>query len=344
EQYAALAEMEFINESEIDYLEKSIQIPILKKDLIKGEGIIFPDVFEFKRSGKRGLNVKEIKELINEKYILSENVEKTNPLRKENFKKAIIGTIIAGRLKSSRLKRKALLKIGELTSIELCIKNCLNFRNTNYTILATSDNNEDNELKEFTYSKSVLFHTGHPEDVIKRYLSIIDEKDIDVIIRVTADMPFVSSEITDLLLKSHFESGADYTAARNVAVGTAPEIINAKALREVKKHFPNAEYSEYMTWYFQNNAEYFRINIIDLPNSLIRDYRLTLDYQEDLELFNLIQNHLNKNKLDSNIKNIFNFMDSNPDSAKINSHLTLKYKTDEELINRLNDQTKIREK
>ena len=47
-----------------------------------------------------------------------------------------------------------------------------------------------------------------------------------------------------------------------------------------------------MTWYMRNNPEFFSLNILDLPEELVRDYRLTLDYQEDLDMFNVLFNKL----------------------------------------------------
>ena len=221
------------------------------------------------------------------------------------------------------------------------MQSCLNIKDTHFTILATSDLEADKILKNYTYSPSVIFHTGDPEDVIRRYLGIIDKLGIDVIVRVTADMPYVSSEIVDYLMTKHFESGADYTVAKQSAVGSSAEIINTRSLKKIKDYFPNANYSEYMTWYFQNNPEHFKLNFVDLPENLVRDYRLTLDYKEDLDLFIEIQKHIDNSKKPQNIETIFEFLDNNKDVAKLNSHITLKYKTDTELINTLNRETKI---
>ncbi len=341
EAYSTLQGKSFINSKEVTYLANSIQKPIALKDIPKGKGLHLINDLEFKRSNQDGLSVLEIKNLINQGYILAREIKKGATFKREDFKKAVIGVIIAGRLKSSRLKKKALLKIGEVTSVEKCIQSCLELPQVSYTVLATSTTDEDAELKDYTYAPQVIFHTGHPDDVIQRYLDIINRLDIDIIFRVTADMPFVSSEIAEVLLKEHLKSGADYTAARDCAVGTAPEVINIQALREVKKHFPNADYSEYMTWYFQNNREHFNVQIVDLPKQLIRDYRLTLDYQEDLDLFQSIQGYLDENKMKQNVENIFSYLDSNPEVAKLNGHIKLKYKTDVSLIDTLNRVTKI---
>lgn len=340
--YTGLTTKSFINEKEIDYLNNSIQKPLVSVKKLSGQGIDKNNDLNFKRSPQLGLSVKELTTLLESKYVLARDIEPNNTLKREDFKKANIAVVIAGRLKSSRLKRKALLKIGDITSVEQCIKSCLQLPDSNFTVLATSTSQQDEELKNYTYAPQVLFHRGHPDDVIQRYLDIAEEKSFDVIIRVTADMPFVSKEITQLLLNSHFNSGADYTAAKECSVGTSPEIINVQALKEVKKHFTNADYSEYMTWYFQNNKDHFKVNMIDLPDELIRDYRLTLDYQEDLEMMNEIKSYLlNENKAE-NILNIFEFLDKNPKVNNINNHIGLKYKTDSELIDTLNSETRIK--
>lgn len=338
-EYTKLINTPFINQRETAYLSNTIMKPLLKKEKKAGESVDLMNDFDFKRSGRNGLNSKEILNLSSTFHLLNKSKLQGETLEKEDFKKANIAVIIACRLKSTRLKDKALLKIGGLTSVEYCIKNACKLSNVNHIVLATSDLPADEILKDYTYSENVIFHKGHPEDVIQRYLDVINQLKIDVVIRVTADMPFIDNEICAILLKEHFESGADYTTAKNAAVGTNLEIINTTALKKVKQYFPLADYSEYMTWYFQNNPEHFKLNFVDLPTSLVRDYRLTLDHEEDLQMFNMINGKLEPG---FGINDIYKLLDGNPDIAAINSHITLKYKTDNELINTLNEKTKIK--
>ncbi|MES2131545.1 MAG: N-acetylneuraminate synthase family protein [Bacteroidota bacterium] len=331
----------FVNEREINYLEKSLFKPCTKKELKAGQLISYLEDLEYKRSNGEGLHLPAIKKMQSERYILKNAKQPKQMLQAEDFKKAKIATIIACRLKSSRLPKKAIEKIGNISSVEYCIKNALQFKHVDHTILATSTLPDDAELKNYTYDPRVIFHTGHPEDVIKRYLDVIDKMDIDVIIRVTADMPYISDDILQILLKSHFETGADYTRAKDAAVGQNLEIINAQALRYVKSFFPEANYSEYMTWYFINNSERFKINEVDLPKEMIRSYRLTLDYPEDLEMFNRIEDYFKGSNKQVTLHNLFEYLDAHPEVASINGHLTLKYKTDQTLIDTLNKATKI---
>ena len=340
--YFKLKEEDFINEREVEYFKKSVQIPILNKDKKSGELIDIENDFEFRRTDSLGLNLLEIKKFVSEKYILASDKKKGETIQEEDLKKANIAVIIACRLKSSRLKRKALLKIGTLSSIEMCIKNVLKFEDINSVVLATSTTEEDSELQNYTYNKSVVFHQGDPDDVIQRYIDIINKKNYDVIVRVTGDCPYLSKDICKLVLDSHFEKGAEYSNGIGAAVGTNVEIMNTLCLKEIKKYFPKADYSEYMTWYFQNNPEVFKLNYVDLPDKWKRDYRLTLDYQEDLDLFNKIEEYFSKNNINYTIDNLFEFLDKNPEISKINLNMPLRYKVDKELIETLDRETKIK--
>lgn len=339
--YFNLKKEKFVNEKEKEYLKKTLQIPILNKDKKAGELIDIENDFEFKRNDSYGLNIVELKKYVAEKYILNSDRKKGETIRKEDIKKANIAVIIACRLKSSRLKRKALLKIGSLSSIEMCIKNILKFKDVNSVVLATSITDEDSELKDYIYNKNVIFHQGDPDDVIQRYLDIIEKKNFDVIIRATGDCPYLSSDIAEIILDSHFEKGAEYSNGIEATIGTNLEVINTLSLKKIKKYFPKADYSEYMTWYFQNNSDVFKLNYVDLPNRWRRDYRLTLDYQEDLELFNQIEKYFTEEKIEYSIDKLYNYLDNHPDIAKINSFITQKYQTDTKLIEILNKYTKI---
>lgn len=341
--YTGLYQMPFINEKEKKYLSGTMMIPLLKKNKERGTGLNLQEDFIFRRSGIAGLNVKQIETLLGGFHVLAADKTGGSTLQQEDFKKATIATIIACRLKSSRLPKKALLKIGGLSSVEYCIASALKFENINHTILATSVLDQDTELKDYTYRPDVVFHQGDPEDVIRRYLDIAEKLKTDVIVRITADCPFIDNEICQILLAEHFRSGADYTTGRAAAVGTNLEIISVKALQKVKQYFTAANYSEYMTWYFQNNPEHFSLHFVDLPAELVRDYRMTLDHQEDLDMFNEIVNHFTKAGIQHfTLRDIYAFLDAHPEVVKMNSHLTVKYKTDPVLIETLNRETKMK--
>lgn len=334
-------ESSFINDKEKTYLKKSIQVPVLKRNIRAGRLIDMENDLDFRRTNQAGLSADEITELVNNYYILGQSKKIGETLRKEDFKKANIAVVIGCRMKSTRLPRKAVLKIGELSSVELCLKTALRFKNVNHVILATSWLEEDAELEKYTYSEQVILEKGHPDDVLDRYVQVVDKYKIDVVVRATADMPYLSAEIFDFLLDSHFRSGADYTKAKKMAVGTSISITNGEAFRRAKYYFPDAEYSEYLTYYFLNNPNHFKLNMVDLPPEFIRDYRLTVDYQEDLDVFNLIEAHLKADNLEPTIHNIFDFLDHNPNVVAMNKNMIMTYEVDQALIKKIKEHSTI---
>ncbi|MGY1488093.1 cytidylyltransferase domain-containing protein [Methylobacillus pratensis] len=331
----------FISAAEANYLAKTVQVPILKHSLASGSLISKTDII-FRRTSSNGLTFKQIENIQSEKKVIDFDLKPGDVVQTSNFKTARIGTIVACRMKSSRLKSKAILPINGIASVERCLNNAIKIRGVHETILATSDLKEDAILANYTLNGKVRFWQGHPDDVIHRYLGACEFYNLDVIVRITADCPVVSSEIAEYLLNHHFQTGADYTAAKNFSVGTSCEIYNVQALKEVINYLGSAQYSEYMTWYMQNNIDIFKVELVDLPTEYIRDYRLTLDYPEDMELFSGLFERLESEGKEASLSNVFNILDQDPKLATLNSHLVLKYKTDQELIDRLNEVTKIK--
>ncbi len=253
-----------------------------------------------------------------------------------------VGVVVAARMKSTRLPRKTILPIHGVSSIERCLENCMKFPHHDAVVLATSTLEDDSVLANHTLKGSVKLWRGDPDDVISRYLGACDEYGIDVVIRVTGDCPVVSPEIAEFLLKSHLASGADFSEASRFAVGTNSQIINVEALRRIIGLVGSAPYSEYMSLYIVNNPEIFDVNIVDLPSHLVRDYRLTLDYQEDLNMFNALFKKLEELHLDGSLQSVFKVLDENPSLVEMNAAMPLAYKTDEKLIALLNEKTRIK--
>lgn len=331
---------EIISESERRYLKKTIQVPVLKRELASGELISLSDLL-FRRTSQEGLSCEDIFDLQDKRRILKNPKSQYTTCTIDDFGEAKVAVIVAGRMKSTRLEKKALIPISGVASIERCLIQCSDIAGVDQVVLATSTLNDDQVLQNHTLGGTVTFWRGDPEDVISRYLGACEEYAIDVVVRVTADCPLILPDIIEHLLERHLKSGADYTAAENCAVGTSGEIINVSALRKIKNYFGSANYSEYMTWYFMNNPDHFKINIVKLPSEWVRDYRLTLDYQEDLEMFELLYKKIGGEARPYRADVVMKALDKNPEIVLINKHLKLKYRTDEKLIALLNSKTKI---
>jgi N,N'-diacetyllegionaminate synthase len=330
----------FLSKNERDYLQVTYQKPILGASLSGGQLVAESDLL-FRRTEKPGMNLKEWKDIQQNYFILKSEKNRWDTLSRDDFKKAKIAVLIAARMKSSRLPRKAILPIRGIPSIQRCLQNCIKFPSVDEVILATSTEKEDDALGDFTLGGQVKFWRGDPVDVLSRYLGACQRYKIDVVIRVTGDSPVVSPEIAGFLLKSHFASGADFTQACRFSVGTNCEVYNTEALEKVMRMAGRAEHSEHMSLYMINNQDIFKVNIADLPEEWIRDYRLTLDYKEDLEMFQALFGVLEEEDLEMSLANMFMILDRNPAIPKLNSHKTLIYKSGSALRKELDEKTRL---
>ncbi len=328
----------FVSANEQAYLQNTAEKPLTGTELPAGSLINFA-ALDYRRTSQNGLTIDRLHRYAQAHFCLKNKKQRGKTFQRDDLRKTRIGIMIACRMKSTRLKHKAILPIGEYNSIERCIINAKKIKSADEIVLATSTLPEDQILKKYALKHKIRFFAGHPDDVITRFLIAAQKYKIDVIIRITGDCPTIAPEVAEYLLEKHFAAGADYTAARKFTIGFNSEIYSVDALKRIIKYMGNAPHSEYMTWYMQNNPDIFNINLVDLPDEWIRKYRLTLDEQADLDMFRMLFAKLQNRP--PTMKNIYQILDAMPDIPKINAHIALKFKTNQKLINLLNKETRI---
>jgi spore coat polysaccharide biosynthesis protein SpsF (cytidylyltransferase family) len=329
----------FITKKERDYLKKTIQLPVFNSALKKNDLINVEDISYLRTNYISGqiINIEHDKN-----YILKNNIKKHELLTPKNIKKLRIGVFIACRLKSSRLKNKALLKLtNNHTLIEKCILSAKKIKFADEVVVTTSNKVEDKKLKNYCQKHSVKFFMGDKDNVIKRYCDAAKKYNIDVILRVTGDCPELSDEIVNIVFKKHIKEKSEYSIAQKCPVGYGAEVINVSALKKILIKKREAEMSEYMTYYFTNNPDKFKLNFVNLPIWMRKSYRMTIDYREDLVFFRTLYKFLKKENKIVNYKNIIYIMKKYKFISKINSNKKLIYKSNKELIKKINTSTKL---
>lgn len=195
-------------------------------------------------------------------------------------------------------------------------------------ILATTFEPEDQRLEAMYTADAIVDHVyrGSRDDLIIRYFGAAQEYGVDTIVRVSGDSPLFSHEIGEILLKSHIETGADYTEAVKCAVGTGCQVWKRSAFQKLLEMGVDWKYSEHMSFFITENPDLFKVNLVELPQDLIRDYRLTLDYQEDFDMLeSLFWEILNGYGLYYSgsiydIREIFACLDDHTEIARMNAH------------------------
>ncbi len=265
------------------------------------------------------------------------------PLHEADCRPHRIVAVVPCRMKSSRLKRKAVLPIAGIPSIQRCLINTKAIPRLAATVLATSTHPDDAILEAHAREAGVEFLRGSEDDVLERFLTVADRHHADVLLRITGDCPIVSYEIADLLIQSHLETKADLTCCRApFAVGTNCDVYRVSALRRLRTLASNTGYSEYMSLYFINNPALFKLNPVTLPEAYRHpEWRLTLDEQADLDLFEALFSELRIGREPVSFLQIADFFTRNPEAAQINGDVKLAYVADPDFVAELKRVTSI---
>jgi spore coat polysaccharide biosynthesis protein SpsF len=203
-----------------------------------------------------------------------------------------IGIIIQARTGSSRLPGKVTLPFhNSKTIIDILIEKLkpLNLP----IVLATSDSEKDTVLKGVAERNEVCFFQGSEQDVLQRFIGAADSFNIDAVIRVCADNPFIHAPYVQALVDSFREKPIDYisyaTASGRPVIlthyGFFAELATVAALKRVSEQNPSDLHKEYVTGHIYAHPEQFDIRWIPFPfTEPERAMRFTIDTRDDFEL------------------------------------------------------------
>lgn len=201
-----------------------------------------------------------------------------------------IGIIIQARLGSTRLPRKVLLPIGDISLVNHIVRKFEKSSET--TVVATTTSAIDDELATMLEKSKVTFFRGSENDVLERFIVCAEQYKFSHIVRICADNPFVDYSFFKQLLNEFSDlHDIDYLSFsyRNKPTilshfGVFAEIVSVKSLKKVHNEFSeNKTYREHVTIGVYSNPELFNIKLIPI-DELVSKYdgiRLTLDTQED---------------------------------------------------------------
>ncbi len=193
-----------------------------------------------------------------------------------------VGIIITARLKSGRLKEKALQKINGKPTIEILLDRIIN--NKYPVVMAIPKNRDDDILETIAFEKGVEIYRGDDNSPLHRLTNCANYYRFDNVVRITIDDILIDLTVLFNQIKFHLRGGHDYTYCRRIPEGCAAEVIKTSVLDEVVNKVGNkpVEFTSYYIKNKYNTFEYFPDMEYQFP------YRLTMDYEEDLMLLRLI--------------------------------------------------------
>ena len=237
-----------------------------------------------------------------------------------------VGYLVTARLKSTRLPRKLLLEIKGKSVISHMLDRLKLAKNVDEIIICTSTEDQDRPLGELAKENNVKCFFGNPDDVLTRLLGAADEFDLDYILNITADCPFVDPFYADKIVEEYLETDADLIRQFDLPHGVFSYGIKVEALRKVVELKDSSD-TEVWGRYFTDTGLF---NVVDLD---VNDkhhnrpgLRMTLDYPEDLEFFKAVFDVLYVENEVFSLTSILNLLDTNPEIIELNKSCALKFK------------------
>lgn len=219
--------------------------------------------------------------------------------------------IIQARIESERLPGKVLMRIpfGSGQPLLKWITDSIESSEiVDKCIVATSVNNENDQIEEFCNKNNLQCFRGSEENVLSRFITITKNEAADVVIRLTGDNPVLDIGILDQAINRHLSSDSDYTSTFGLPLGMNFEIISRKAFLSINEEATQDD-KEHVTLYFKNRDEFKKQSISSVrKNEELSNLRVTVDYPEDFLVVSHLLSSLEKDELPSLslVKRIFN--------------------------------------
>lgn len=200
---------------------------------------------------------------------------------------------LACRNNSNRLYGKPLQRLAKLSVLEYIVRNLKERPEIDDIVLAISEAPGNEAYVPLAKKMGVSYVLGDDNDVLQRLITAAKSVGGDTVFRMTTESPFPYLEGLAEAKESHRSLDADYTTLAKLPDGSSFELLKLAALEKAHAQGKEKHRSELCTLYINENRDQFRLNVMQVPEKFQRaDYRLTIDFPEDLILCRKIIMHL----------------------------------------------------
>lgn len=231
--------------------------------------------------------------------------------------------IIQARMDSSRLPGKVLLKLGGRSVLERCVRGAQLSGVLDQVIVATTVEETDDVIVEECARIGIPCHRGPVDDVLARFLGVLDEHESDIVVRFTADNPLIDPAIIARAHRVFVAAGADYlttSIAHTLPRGLDVEMVRTPVLRAVDA-LATEHHRVHVTSYIYTHADDF--DVIGLTLQPDRSHlRLTVDTEDDWKLVSAIVDHFGDEPVP--LRELATWLESRPELVELNAHVLQK--------------------
>jgi spore coat polysaccharide biosynthesis protein SpsF (cytidylyltransferase family) len=237
--------------------------------------------------------------------------------------------VLQARVGSSRLRNKVLKDINGFSVLEAQMIR-VEPAAANEFWIATTTSSEDDPIADLATKRNWSVFRGDSENVLSRFISIIEKSKADLVIRLTGDNPFthfleINKSISQLTIAGSKYWSIGNFEPRSMPFGSIAEIVRSEALLVADRQIPTDESfhrSHVTSWIHKE------LSILPYFESTVGLYdptwRWTIDEQSDLLFFQKFTQLLGNNWVDSPLSVMASRLQENLDLALINKDVPIK--------------------
>lgn len=185
-------------------------------------------------------------------------------------------------------------------------------------VVATSSDASDDELVELLAAKGFQTHRGSQDDVLSRFLEVIDVYSPETVVRLTADCPLTSPHVIDEVVAAFYACEADYlsnTMRPTFPDGLDVEVVRADALKRLALLSTDPDEREHVTLGIYRRNENFQIRNFEGPVNL-SNLRWTVDTQQDLEFVREVYEDIHCWNPEFEYWDVLEYLQRNPEMSR----------------------------
>merc|ERR1711871_1606838 len=229
-------------------------------------------------------------------------------------------------MSSSRLPGKVLKEIRGKPALEMMLERVNKCKHISKLVIATSVEEDDNELEEFCKKVGVECCRGSRDNVLERFRNAANVNNLrpeDVVVRLTGDCPLHDSDIIDSCIELFMSKDCDLAGSHqpvdSFPDGQQVEVFTMRALTTAKDEATKVIDIEHVTPFINMQPDRFAIEaFVCEPNK--KHLRWTLDEPEDYEFIKVIFDELYPGNPDFKTADIDALLGRKPELLKINHH------------------------
>ena len=227
---------------------------------------------------------------------------------------------IQARMGSSRIPGKVLLDLGGRPVIEWVVRAAREIVGVDEVVVATSDSILDEEIVAWCGSNYTRCIRGDEHDVLGRYGVAAKETRADVVLRITADCPFLDPAICGEVLGLSIRTSADLATNADPPTwpeGLSCEVVKAEALDRAVREAVKPSEREHVLPFISHRRNQFKVRSLICPLPDLQGERWTLDTDQDYEFLSEVVERLAVDQPPSYLQ-VLSVLDREPDLRRIN--------------------------